>query len=137
QKADAERIAAAEEHRAATAESLRRDAFLRDLDDRAEKGEATLTDIATAARGGVLDADDAAARMASLAKTLAERDGQAARAATAIDSTDTFLDPENADDRRAADVHWQDTVLPLVEDLPEPERIRFEDAVILNTGVAP
>lgn len=137
QTVDAERMVSAEERRARARKTLRRDAFLRDLDERAEKGEASLADIAIAARDGELDGDEVAARMKSLENILAERDGQAKRVFTVMESTDTFLDPKDADDRRAADIHWQDTVLPMIEKLPESERLRFEDAVVLKTGIAP
>ncbi len=136
-EADTARLAAAAEMREAAARSVRRDAFLLDFDDRAGKGEATLGEISAAARDGVLDADEAAARMTSLRNVFAKRELKAKRVFAVMEQPDRFLDPDDGDDRDAADVHWRDTVLPLVEELPEPERTRFEDAVILNTGIAP
>ena len=135
--ADAERMAMVEERRVEAEKFLRRDAFLRDLDDRADKGAATLADITNAARDGVLDAEEATERIKSLETTLAARDGEADRVAKLIHLPDTFLDPADENDRRAADIHWRDTVLPLVDNLPGDERIRVEDAVVLNTGIAP
>lgn len=137
QTVDAERMVFVEDRRVLAEKTLRRDAFLRDLDERAEKGEASLADVIAAARDGVLDPDESVARMKLLANRLAERDAQAKRVFTVMAGTDTFLDPRDGDDRRAADIYWQDTVLPMVENLPETERIRFEDAAVLNTGIVP
>ena len=137
QKSETARLAADAARRNSAEKALRRDTFLQYLDEQAERGDATLADIAAAARNGVLEADEAATRMQMLEKTFAERDLQTARVADVMTRPDTILDPDNGEDRRAADVYWQEMVSPLVRNRPAAERLRLEDAVVRNTGIAP
>ena len=137
QKSEAARLAEVKARRNSAEKALRRDTFLQYLDERAERGDATLADITAATREGVIETDEAVARMQTLENTFAERDLHTARVAEVMKRPDTFLDPDNGEDRRSADIYWQETVSPLVRNLPAAERIRLEDAVVRNTGIAP
>tara|TARA_R110000868_G_scaffold4155_23_gene25476 strand:- start:4405 stop:5763 length:1359 start_codon:yes stop_codon:yes gene_type:complete len=135
--ADTARRAEDDGRRQAVATALRRDAFLRDLDDRREDGRATLGDIAGAARDGILGPVEADARLKTLEIELAARERVAARVAGLMDRPGDLLDPGDADDRLAAEVHWKDVVEPLSTGLPPADRARIEDGVVFATGIAP
>jgi hypothetical protein len=136
-KMDIARTRSAEELRGEAQIVVRRDAFLRDLDKRTENGTATLADIATAARDGVIDPTEADVRMQVLERNIADRERQAGRVAELMTRPDSFLNPDNQDDRRAADIHWTEMVEPLAAGLPADERASIEDAVVANTGILP
>lgn len=136
-KMDAERAGIVEARRAESARSLRRDAFLRDLRDRTENGDAALSDIANAARDGVLEPDEVDARIRTLQIDLDARGQTAARVAGLVTQGEEFLNPDDADDRRAAEIHWNDVVTPLTADMPPDRRAEIEDSVVTGTGIVP
>lgn len=144
----AERLAAARQQDVARAQNskeqhqdaqstLRREVFLRDLDERTRNGAASLADIAAAARDGILDPDEADTRMRALESDLAGRARSVRHVADLITRPGVFLKPDDAEDRRAAEIHWKDLVEPLATDLPPGERAIIEDSVVTGTGIVP